>query len=99
MFFSMTKKIRQSLPSYEHKDYVHLQPIFLSLCIFLFIYCGLLKKNLTKAICNFIWTNSINSKKAVIMAWETCYLPRSSGGLGIKNLKVFNETLHHNLTL
>lgn len=37
-------------------------------------------------------------KNVVTIAWETCCLPRSYGGLSIRNLKVFNEALLYKLT-
>lgn len=42
---------------------------------------------------NFLWTNSSDYKRAPLLAWDTVCLPKSRGGLGIKDFSRWNAAL------
>lgn len=46
---------------------------------------------MNKAIRNYISSGSINDKKWVLVAWNSCCLHVKQWGLGIKNLVLFNK--------
>ncbi|CAJ2643768.1 unnamed protein product [Trifolium pratense] len=41
----------------------------------------------------FLWGGSSNTKKICWVSWDTICLPKDRGGLGIKNLDLFNQSL------
>jgi hypothetical protein len=42
---------------------------------------------------NFLWGGSIENKKLCWIKWDQICLPRNKGGLGVKNLELFNLAL------
>ena len=42
---------------------------------------------------NFLWGSSVKCFKYPLVAWEKVFLPRESGGLGIRTLASFNQAL------
>ncbi|KAK0606978.1 hypothetical protein LWI29_007229 [Acer saccharum] len=42
---------------------------------------------------DFLWGNSVDRKKVHLVKWDTVYLPKNLGGLGIKKMKVMNQAL------
>ncbi|GAU48137.1 hypothetical protein TSUD_293770 [Trifolium subterraneum] len=42
---------------------------------------------------NFLWGGGINDKKLCWVKWDQICLPKESGGLGVKNLELFNLAL------
>lgn len=40
---------------------------------------------------NFVWTEDVNSKKIVTIAWGKIRPPISAGGLGLRSLKALNK--------
>ncbi|GFZ03718.1 hypothetical protein Acr_16g0003420 [Actinidia rufa] len=42
---------------------------------------------------NFLWSGNCNSHKRPLVAWEEVILPKSEGGLGIRNIKAWNKAL------
>ena len=42
---------------------------------------------------NFLWGSSVRSFKYPLVAWERVCLPVKLGGLGIRNVASFNQTL------
>lgn len=45
------------------------------------------------AIKNFVWTGYVDRPKLVTVAWNFLFHPINMGGLGLKNLKLFNFSL------
>jgi len=41
----------------------------------------------------FLWGGGRKQRKIVWVNWETVYLPKDKGGLGIRDLRTFNTTL------
>ena len=50
-------------------------------------------ENLTKIIRRFFWQGTGTRKKYYMVKWTLINKPKSKGGLGIKNLKLFNISL------
>lgn len=50
-----------------------------------------LLKSLDKCIRNFIWTDNVNKRKLVAVAWSNMCQPTVSGGLGLRSLRSINE--------
>ena len=46
-----------------------------------------------RSIRNFLWSGSADDKKIVTIPWKLYCLPIKEGGLGIKQLKVLNDTM------
>ena len=42
---------------------------------------------------NFLWGNFGDDPKIHVVKWATVYAPISSGGLGIRKIRLFNEPL------
>ena len=42
---------------------------------------------------NFLWSGNCNSNKKPLVAWSEVTLPKSEGGLGIRNIKAWNKAL------
>ncbi|XP_057489421.1 uncharacterized protein LOC130775286 [Actinidia eriantha] len=42
---------------------------------------------------NFLWSGNCNSNKKPLVAWNEVTLPKSEGGLGIRNIKIWNKAL------
>ncbi|KAL9689236.1 hypothetical protein QQ045_033670 [Rhodiola kirilowii] len=50
--------------------------------------------NAVNAICsNFLWKGGSSKKGGHLVAWDKVCRPKDEGGLGIKNLKTFNDAL------
>ncbi|KAL8478357.1 hypothetical protein ACS0TY_030316 [Phlomoides rotata] len=47
---------------------------------------------LERAIRNFLWTGNIHKRGAVRVSWERCCAPISEGGLGIRSIRLANES-------
>ena len=47
---------------------------------------------------NFLWTGSCEETKLVWVAWYRCCRPYSQGGLGLKDLRLLNDSLLRNFT-
>jgi hypothetical protein len=50
-------------------------------------------ENLTKIIRKFFWEGNSEKKKYYLVKWDLVCKPRKKGGLGIKNLQLFNHCL------
>ncbi|XP_026438254.1 uncharacterized protein LOC113336795 [Papaver somniferum] len=50
-------------------------------------------KKLEKLMRNFLWGDTINKKSLHWRSWKKVSVPKSEGGLGIRNLKVTNDAL------
>jgi hypothetical protein len=48
-------------------------------------------ENLTKIIRKFFWEGTVEKKKYHLVRWDIVCKPKKKGGLGIKNLKLFNH--------
>jgi hypothetical protein len=42
---------------------------------------------------NFLWQGAQSSKKWALVAWNTICLPKSNGGLGIRDPELLNKTM------
>ncbi|GFS40060.1 hypothetical protein Acr_00g0066450 [Actinidia rufa] len=42
---------------------------------------------------NFLWSGNCNSNKKPLVAWNEVTMPKSEGGLGIRNMKAWNKAL------
>ncbi|KAK3204464.1 hypothetical protein Dsin_018510 [Dipteronia sinensis] len=42
---------------------------------------------------NFLWRHTDNKKTVYLINWDTVYLPKKNGGLGIKRMKGMNQVL------
>jgi hypothetical protein len=58
-------------------------------------------KYILKVICNlhsdFLWGSSKNKNKWDLVAWETIFLPKSKGSIGLRDLKNLIQTLGANI--
>ena len=54
-------------------------------------------KKMEAHIRNFIWSGDIDKNSGVKVRWKQCCLPFHLGGLGIKNLRLFNQALQTHL--
>ena len=54
-------------------------------------------KRMNVFIRNFIWKGNVSDSFGVRVNWDTCCLPINLGGLGIKNLSIFNKSLQISL--
>lgn len=52
-----------------------------------------LLSKMTKAIRNFIWSDSILQKKLVQVSWKKCCRPKEEGGLGLRDLSLLYKAL------
>jgi hypothetical protein len=50
-------------------------------------------ESLTKIIRKFFWEGNSEKKKYYLVKWDVVCKPRKKGGLGIKNLQLFNQCL------
>ena len=41
----------------------------------------------------FLWGGGLDQKKVAWIKWETICLPKEKGGLGIKEIRIFNKAL------
>lgn len=74
----MIKSVAQALPTYVMSCF--------------FLPQGIIKK-LHSAISNFWWSNRQNSRGIHWIAWEKICIPFEKGGLGFRDLKLFNLAL------
>lgn len=61
--------------SFVHSFMVYLWPI------------GLISR-MQKVMRKFFWSGSIHGSSGIRVAWKNCHLPKSIGGLGLKNFKL-----------
>ncbi|XP_048626986.1 uncharacterized protein LOC125595074 [Brassica napus] len=50
-------------------------------------------KSIESLCSRFLWNGNITSKAAEKVSWNVVCLPRSEGGLGLRNLSIWNKTL------
>lgn len=50
-------------------------------------------KDLEKNMRNFIWTSNVCQRKLIFVSWSNRCLPLDEEGVGLKNLKCFNNAL------
>lgn len=47
-----------------------------------------------ESLCSrFLWNGNINKRAAARISWSTCCLPKSEGGLGLRDFYIWNKTL------
>ncbi|KAJ0261541.1 Reverse transcriptase zinc-binding domain-containing protein [Hirschfeldia incana] len=47
-----------------------------------------------ESLCSrFLWNGDITSRAAARVSWRTCCLPKSEGGLGLRDFYIWNQTL------
>ena len=50
-------------------------------------------KNIESLCCRFLWSGNVDKRGIAKVAWTTVCLPKQEGGLGLRNLAVWNQTL------
>lgn len=50
-------------------------------------------KQVESLCCRFLWNGNITSRAAARVSWENCCLLGSEGGLGLRDLQLWNRTL------
>ena len=58
----------------------------------LFILSNIVIEKITSLLRSFLWKGSDFSYGNAKVAWDTICLPKKEGGLGVKNLEVWNRT-------
>lgn len=48
-------------------------------------------REIQSLLTRFLWKGNINQKNGAKVAWETVCLPKSEGGLGVKNMVEWNK--------
>jgi len=70
--------------------------VLIALPIYLLSFFRIPKKVVHKIVSiqrNFLWGGDIEATKIPWVNWDTVYLPKTKGGLGIKDLTKFNKAL------
>ena len=70
--------------------------MLIALPIYLLSFFRIPKKVVHKIVSiqrNFLWGGDIEATKIPWVNWDTVYLPKTKGGLGIKDLTKFNKAL------
>lgn len=73
-----------------------LKSVLSSLCIFMMSFYKMPKKMEHKFTCvlrKFLWGGVEDRRHISWIKWEVVTLPLSKGGLGVKNLELFNQAL------
>lgn len=63
-----------------------------------YVWPSALLKQLDQCLKNFIWVGDVHTRKVVTVAWHRVCVPLVEGGLGIKPLKVLNDSALLRLT-